>query len=600
MVRGVGCAVFDDVPITRRLGFCALAVALLDQLGRPLPAEWPERHLDSSWVLGLQLVRDGHIQYGANHAFSYGPWGFLSAPSGINLADLVLSGVFRGAVVAMFFLALHVCLPARPWRLPVAAGSALLIANCSQPGWILMLLIAMATLGHLVRSREPHPAFIAVAAVLAALSLQIKLSEGVLSLAVLGLLLVVTRSWRLAACAGASFGGAFVVLWLAAGQSIAQIGTWLVLGSEIVSGYADAMYMTASVPLTSILVVSVVATAMAVICARSLPRSAQVASLGIVLFLTKTGLSRVDGEHVLPAIAGLLMVAVVCLVAHVPSGVQVLVVPVTVFMALVLTVDSPTLPPRQVSLDAWPVDALPSEHTKRVAEAKSDLARELDIEPHVLGELRGHPVSVDPWEISAVWAHDLEWSPLPVFQRYGAYTRRLDEANARAVLSDPDQRVLREPGAVDDDGMSLWESPRYSLALLCNFELIAEGAEWSVLGRGARRCGSERVLSAVTVEAGDVVGIPTATDAVIAIRFLPEPRTVVDRLIGVTGVQRHLLNATLDGIEHHVPEALAGGPLIVSAPGREPMVFDLESARTISFDRGGVLEIVEIPLTGPT
>lgn len=550
-------------------------------------------------MVGLQLVRDNGIQYGDGHAFSYGPWGFLSAPSGINLIDLVLAGVFRGLTVALLFLALYGCLRARPWGLPVAALATLLIGNSSQSGWLLMLAIAAATLAHLVQSRRPTVGFVAMASGLSALSLQIKLSEGVLSIAVVGLLVIASRSWRLSSWALGSFIGSFVVLWIAARQSPTKIWSWLVLAWDLVSGYGDAMHYMTNTWITWVMSAGIAATLLAVLSARSLPHVAKLSCLGILLFITKAGISRADGAHLLPAFAGLGLVLVVALAASVHVAARVFVIPITAPMALLLTVNSPILPPRQLAANAWPVDVLPSEHQARLAEAKSTLVRDLDIEPEVLAAVRGHPVSVDPWEISAVWAHDLEWSPLPVFQRYGAYTSRLDETNARAVLSDPDRRVLREPGAVDDDAMFLWESPQYSLALLCSFEVLAEGAEWSVLGRGGQRCGQERQLSAVTVDAGEVVDIPSTSDSVIAVRFLPEDRRLVDRLIGVTGVQLHLLNATLDGTEYHVPEALAGGPLIVSAPDSEPVLFDFESARTISFDRGGVLELVEIPLTDP-
>jgi hypothetical protein len=44
---------------------------------------------------------------------------------------------------------------------------------------------------------------------------------------------------------------------------------------------------------------------------------------------------------------------------------------------------------------------------------------------------------------------------------------------------------------------------------------------------------------------------------------------------------------------------LAAGPLVVAAPpGTEDPLFEIGTPAAISFDRAGLLEIVEIPLTG--
>ena len=42
---------------------------------------------------------------------------------------------------------------------------------------------------------------------------------------------------------------------------------------------------------------------------------------------------------------------------------------------------------------------------------------------------------LDPSEAAAVWAYELDWRPLPVFQPYIAWTQDLDERNAEAVAS---------------------------------------------------------------------------------------------------------------------------------------------------------------------
>ena len=72
--------------------------------------------------------------------------------------------------------------------------------------------------------------------------------------------------------------------------------------------------------------------------------------------------------------------------------------PVALMLAVLMTLGLPILPPRHLSTDAWPIDALPAEHERRLdAQVRAELIDQLAISPDVLAELRGHPVSIDPW-----------------------------------------------------------------------------------------------------------------------------------------------------------------------------------------------------------
>lgn len=548
-------------------------------------------------MVGLQLMRAMGLPFGQDGVFTYGPWGFLSAPTGIDLSDLWLAGLFRCGVVALLLLGLHSCLPRQAWRVPVAAVLTLLIGNCSQAGWMLTLALCTWVLHYLASSRRPSVWVLAGAAALSALTFQIKLSDGVLAIAVVGLLVLVTRTALAWLASVASFVTSFVGLWLVAGQSLGDIPGWLRMAIEILGGYGAGMAAESMSWIVWVMVAGTVVATLAVLCARRLPVAARVAALGIVLFATKSALTRPDGPHLLPGYTGLLIVLVVALGASLPISVRVVAVPLCAVLAMLLMVQLTILPSRHLSPGALPIDALGAGHTQKVAQTRSDLVDELGISPDLIAELRGHPVSIDPWEISAAWAHDLEWDPLPVFQSYAAYTPRLDQMNAAALLADRDHRVLHEI-AQYVDGYPLWESPQYTLALVCNFDVVDSAGEWSVLARGEDRCGAEHSRSTQRLSAGRSVELPAAIDSLVALRFVPDRRALGDRLLGVTGFQRHLLHAELDGVTYRLAETLAGGPLIVGAPVDDPALLGYRPAMTISFDRAGELEIVEIPLTG--
>lgn len=576
----------------------ALLVGVLEQVGRFLPAQWPRRHLDISWMLGLELARKEDLKYGSDLIFTYGPWGFLASPTGIDLASRVASGCMRVVAVGFLFVALADSLRRWRWSVVPASALALLISNGGQPDWILMLGILVWTLTSVSRQTDLSLWSVALVAGLGAFLFQMKFTVGVMCIALVGLL-VISHRRRLATLASAAgtFVPAFVLLWLLAGQSLPALPRWLRLGWEVVVGYSDAMgYFDANV-LMILMVVSLLVAVGATISARRLSWIARVGFAGALLFFAKLSLGLPDGGHLLPGYAGVAAVLAVLLGLGLPLAVRVGATVTIVCLSLVLAAGSPVLPGREVALDAFSQTLWGDNRADRLAAARAQLRSDLDIAPNVLAAVEDHPISMDPWEISAVWAHDLQWRPLTVFQQYSAYTPRLDRENTAALLADPSLRVLRERVA-DHDYNPVWVTPDYTLALVCNFSAVATGGEWSVLAREVDRCGPEQSVSTLRVSSGEEVSLPRSRDALIAVRFDPEPRHLTDRLLGLAGVQRHLLHATVDGERFRVSEALAGGPLIVGSNEHEPVLFNLRAASTISFDRAGELEIVEIPLTG--
>jgi hypothetical protein len=220
--------------------------------------------------------------------------------------------------------------------------------------------------------------------------------------------------------------------------------------------------------------------------------------------------------------------------------------------------------------------------------------------PEALAALRGHSVAVEPWEVAAAWAYDLDWRPLPIFQNYSAYTSVLDRLNAEAV-EDPagPERLLREnqlavnpefPTADLDNRFGGWDPPEQARAVLCNFAPLWEDERWQVLGRVGDRCGPEREIGSVSAAAGEAVDVPR-----------PGPGEVVFARIdgaGVSGlehVQAFLFHAAsrhavVNGTTRYrlVPETAGDGLLLRAAPGIVPPgPFDpVPDARTLAVEGG--------------
>jgi hypothetical protein len=144
-------------------------------------------------------------------------------------------------------------------------------------------------------------------------------------------------------------------------------------------------------------------------------------------------------------------------------------------------------------------------------------------------------VAVEPWEIGAAWAYELDWQPLPVFQNYSAYTSSLDRLNAETIEApDGPERILRDdtevvvpefPGPDLDGRYPGWDPPEQQRAILCNFAPLYTDELWQVLGRVPDRCGAPREVGSVSAEAGAAVQVPS-----------PGPGEVVFVRIGGAGV----------------------------------------------------------------
>ena len=139
------------------------------------------------------------------------------------------------------------------------------------------------------------------------------------------------------------------------------------------------------------------------------------------------------------------------------------------------------------------------------------------LDPKLIAAVHG-TVHVEPADAGIVWVQHLRWRPLPVFQSYSAYTRRLDERNAAAVRdpSGPD-RILREDGVYLDRGNPIRrpeiDEPATMRAMLCHFREQETIVPWMLIERTANRCGAPRLLTTSTASFGVPAPIPPAPDA---------------------------------------------------------------------------------------
>ena len=402
------------------------------------------------------------------------------------------------------------------------------------------------------------------------------------------------RWWQVALYLGL-LAAEVLALWLIMGQSLGEVPEFLRNTYEIVSGFSPAMITSTDVPGWQVTAATAAAavTALALVAASSRggyrdgrARWAAVALMALAAFTVfKEGVVRTDAGHLslFFSTACVLWIAIPWTRARwhwLVAGV-----------AVIVAVSWPVRPEGQTNnLDPVANVEQAVEQTRTlfsgsrrqrlIDDGRESMHSIYKIEPRILAALRGHSVSIEPWEIGVAWAYRLDWEPLPVFQNYSAYTARLDRINSEAlVAAGGPERLLREnvgvvypefPTRTIDNRYPGWDPPEQARTALCNFRLIAATERWQVLARVPDRCGPPRPLGTVEAEPGEAVEVPA-----------PGPSEVVWARIGgveVAGLERlasllahpRTRHAVLDGGERSyrlIPGTAEDGLLLRGSDG---------------------------------
>jgi hypothetical protein len=598
-----------------------------------LNANAPTLGSDPSWQLFLNTY--GDLDFGPDLIWTYGPWGFLDTPLIIRRVDFALGLAFEvTATVALWAVFRHAL--ARGWHpvlaAPVAAVATLASTQQQEPSSYLVAVSAGVVLLMAVPSSSPSGgsqpldrrglAVVAALAAMAALVLQVKLSDGVAVVALTGLAMVLGHTLRDAGARVVLGVGVFLitstVLWLVRDQEVSSVLTWLRGSIEVVRGYglvmavddptAPRVYQRAAV----VVVLLGVAT-WRVVRRTGLRRGAVViATVSLVTFFAaKDGFTRYDVAHI-PSFF-LLTAAVLVVLAGLSerdplgSGAASVAWVIAVWTAFAsLAVWS------QPIGDLNPVTAAgrwrsnvavltsPDSHAYRLDQARTAVRNVQGIPASMLERLGADaPVHIDPYETSAAWIAGLRWKPAPVPQSYAAYTQYLDRLNAEAIANAaPQQAILRHLSAQGIDGHNLlWEDPSYQLAVACNYALEEEAAAWQLLRHVPQRCGQSSEPTTDDVRAGEPVVVPRAPEgSIVLASFSPEPLPLLDRIGRMIGKAVDHLYITVDGTQYRAARTPSTGPMIVTFPDVKRGAFPPITSHELTFNKPGRVQFTTVPI----
>jgi hypothetical protein len=488
----------------------------------PLKSLQPGGGTDSSWVAALHMAADRGLSFGTDVVFTYGPLGFLTVPR--------LHYVWTAALGVAYMLVVQVALAttmiaAARRALPLIVAVAVAGLACAAVGETTPVAVAgIVFCGSVAALASPQfgasrwllPA-LAGAGVLAAMQALVKLNSGLIVIALVATAAAVATPRARWATGAAALVGGFVVgllaFWLALGQDLGALPSYVHQSVEVLNGFAEYQYREEDTrqweydgALLAVLALGVVL----VHASRGLTRPRIVAlwlaTAGYAFVWFKQGFVRHDAHSIDFFVAMLLAAIGLCFTRRVPGTVAVLALSALLMGYFATARPIPWEWLRQA--DGWRkltghVDEL--RHPDAfVADWRSQLQDAEGIDPATLALVRGKRTHVFPSETAVAWAYpELRWRPLPVFQGYQAYTDELDRLNAESLIApDGPERLLRTTE------YSPFEDPRTVREVFCRYRELRATDRWQVLAREPTRCGPPRSLGTHPLRVGEELPVP--------------------------------------------------------------------------------------------
>jgi len=511
------------ISINRNLiiGFAALTVFILQN---PFCILLPGTgDADSSWTLGLEWGWQKGLSIGDDIIFTYGPLHFLFlgvVDLGNQEALIAKSLIFAGlrlTALLLYVYALASMLRSqrfadRSWLEKVAIILAAIVVAVIPSHLTENLSIICVFILHRqifdrrsVYCRQNVVAIILLAFLLAVLGL-IKFSFTILAatLIIVGCVgFIINRRSRLIPLLISAFALFTVALWLLAEQPLTALPHYYSRGFQIAAGYSEGMMYNHR---TESLLFYVVAVAFVPLCIYIFLRLLLKIKtlfrefffcfmLAPVVFLAfKEGFVRMDLWHIYYFLSGMLPFAVFLLIFFIASSVGkrlkrqfavLLCVDILLMFPLYFYAKDARFP--VLATDPHPFSTLVSPDNDRTENFRRDIrSNNPPLSPEMLNGIGQNPVDIFPFDISLLWAYDLNWTPRPDFQSYAVVTSVPDSLNSMNFHgSNAVDRVIYIWKAFDGRYPAFYE-PEVFRALLENYEPVTADSVYLLLAKKSR------------------------------------------------------------------------------------------------------------------
>jgi hypothetical protein len=543
----------------------------------------PQPDLDPSWQAALHMALHGGVTFGNHLIFTYGPLGFLSAPtlwySDTGIMAVSYAVLLRIALASALFFGAR-----RTYGTIIGAIMALLVAGASSITLesVPFLVFCVWMIDHVSGSRQ-RLALMTIGGAVAGLELLNKESLGI-EVTVMATIMAFGARGRRRDHMIVTLTALIIALltaWTATGQDWGALLAYARNATRIISGYAAAMgYEEPSLTweYTAGLVAFVfgLAGALRMTMDGTARRRWGIVALWMVFcfFEYKEAFVRHDSGHG-PIYFVALMGGFLALRWRREERLVGIGLAAALF-AFAIAAQDPSSFSTVFEPDGNANSAVSqigqvvssSERASTMARGRLAIKRAFPIDQATLKLLQGYTVHVAPYQVGVAWAYNLDWRPLPVFQSYIAYTTGLDQEDADSLNSaQAPQRILRnlEPGI--DGRVLTFDEGLTTRTILCRYQELHTTAVWQVLGLGPNRCGVPEFLGTVRAGWYQKIAVPAPPNdhSFVFVRIGGVAVGGLERLFSLLykPVERVVL---LDGASHRLVGGTATDGLLLSAP----------------------------------
>ncbi|KAA6302962.1 MAG: hypothetical protein EZS26_000857 [Candidatus Ordinivivax streblomastigis] len=493
-----------------RKWFTVILSILIFFIHNPLYILEPLAGLDHSWALGLEWAKLKGLSFGRDIAFTYGPLHFLAygmvsiGDHSLLLWESLIYCITHIVIIFMYVYQFAGLLYKKRWgdysltdRILLILGLFLIIAFLSfafiESILVFSCFLFVRLVFHIDLSKSNKKQYllnILLNAILLSLAGMTKFNYTIEALTLIGIAvfgLIYQRKILFIVYILSTFIIFTIGFWLLSGQSLSTLPDYYIYGSEIVSGYTEAMkfqntYGGFRHELFSLFVLLFVGSLsfLFFFVKKDFYHAFILFILLPLLFMAfKGGFVRADDGHrcyFFLQLVPCLIFLIEFLVESVPFSYKKI---WKIFVICVIPVTSIILSREEFTRGfsntvEYPLQSLLSAdiNTKRVDRYKDSLRTSYDPLPATfLQQAKGKTVDIIPWDIALLYAYDLNWSPRPVFQSYSAYTSFLDSINAQHFKGDkaPDNVIYLYNSI--DDRYPLFDEPMVFRSLLENYEV---------------------------------------------------------------------------------------------------------------------------------
>jgi hypothetical protein len=152
-----------------------------------------------------------------------------------------------------------------------------------------------------------------------------------------------------------------------------------------------------------------------------------------------------------------------------------------------------------------------------LSSTKQNIQSHTSISPTNLFLIKNQTIDIIPWDISTLWAYDLNWTPRPVMQSYSAYSQYLDSLDTKYYTSNTSPKYILFKYTSIDNRYPLFDEPSAFSTIIENYKYLNSDNNFLLLEKQINKNPQNLIfVNSSYVNYGDWVDIPKIDNPVYA------------------------------------------------------------------------------------